>query len=155
MSLEPVLRRATAQDSDLLFSWVNSPDSLSAKALKKEPIARADHEAWLARRLCDVGTTLHMIELEGISIGQVRLQQDETGAYTVDIFVDFNHRGQGLALWAVKEAVKQLGRAQPEALVVALVRVENQPSASLFSRAGFSEVRRSDTFLTFERTAPS
>lgn len=152
---QPALRFVSTVDSDQLFRWVNSPDSLSAKALTKGPILRVDHEAWLAQRLADAGTIMQMIEIDGIAVGQVRLQQDVSGAYAVDIYIEPDHRGQGLAVWAVAEAVKKLGQAHPDAFVVALVRVENASSVALFQRVGFDEIDRSDEFITFERKARS
>jgi RimJ/RimL family protein N-acetyltransferase len=150
---QAVLRPASVADSRQLFVWVNSPDSLSVKALTRGPILLADHEAWLAQRLADAGTIMQIIEVNGVSVGQIRLQQGSSGTYTVDIYIEPNHRGRGLAAWAIAEMVKKLAQIHPRAVVVALVRVENVPSMALFQCAGFVEVDRSDNFVTFERKA--
>lgn len=155
MTGKPVLRRVSAADSDQLFVWVNSPDSLSVKALTKGPILREDHEAWVAQRLADTGTIMQMIEIDGTSVGQIRLQQGASGTYAVDIYIEPGHRGRGLAAWAVAEAVGKLAQVYSYVIVVALVRVENAASVALFQRAGFAEVDRSDEFITFERKAAS
>lgn len=155
MTNKPSLRRAEAKDSERLFAWVNSPDSLSVKALTKKPIAKSKHEAWYAQRLGDAGTMLYMIELSGIPVGQVRLQKNTAGAYGVDIYVERGYRGQGLAAWAIHGVIHKLSQKQPKALLVALVRLENKASAALFQHTGFTEVDRSDEFITFERKATS
>ena len=151
MKAEPVLRRATAADSDTLFKWVNQPDSLTAKALTTKPISRYDHDKWFSARLEDPETVIQIIELNGKMAGQVRLQRDCSGAYTVDIYVDFDFRGRGIAAWSVNHAVIKLSEVRPELRVIALVRIENASSATLFQRAEFAEIERSDEFITFER----
>jgi RimJ/RimL family protein N-acetyltransferase len=137
-----------------LFHWVNQADSIAAKALTQEPIPRARHEEWFAARLLDPDTFLHVIEDNGVSIGQVRLQLTSPERYAVDIYVDQPHRGQGVAAWAVQEAIRNLLLERSRAGVVALVRVENAASAALFTSIGFHETKRTDGFVEYEWSAP-
>lgn len=147
------LRPLNSMDVDLLFEWVNRPDSLVAKALTKGPIDRATHDSWFARRLADAETRIRVIEVDGNPIGQVRLQRDPDGIFAIDVYLDAAHRGSGFAAWAIEQAIRELAQDAPGTWIRALVRVENQSSARLFQRTGFIETGRNETFITFERKA--
>ncbi len=153
MNCQPVLRSATEVDSDQLFEWVNRPDSLSGKAVTSEPILRVTHDNWFAGRLADPGTMIHLIEVDGNPVGQIRLQQDSSGAFAVDIYIEPSHRGQGIAAWSIYQAVSQLRENHDNARLVALVRRENEASQALFQHAGFNEVDSSDILITVEKRA--
>jgi RimJ/RimL family protein N-acetyltransferase len=131
-----VLRRAEASDAALLLSWANSPDSLRWKRVTRRPIARVEHEGWLALRLSDPHTRLWIVERDGKAAGQVRLQGDATTC-TVDIYIDNPHRRGRLASEAVIAAVNEFRASRPHLVVVAEVHADNAPSRRLFERLGF------------------
>lgn len=150
-----VLRPATLADSNLLFAWVNRPDSLAAKALTKAPISRDEHEAWFATRLGDPNTAINMIEFEGRAVGQVRMQKGDDAAYAVDIYVEPECRGRGLAAWAIKQAMAALPEQGDDVRIKAQVKDGNAPSVALFKSIGFSETGRENGLITFmKRGAP-
>ncbi len=153
MNCQPILRSVTEADSDQLFEWVNRPDSLSGKAVTSEPISRVTHDNWFAGRLTDPGTMIYLIEVDGNPVGQIRLQQGNSGAFAVDIYIEPGHRGQGIAAWSICQAVSQLRKNYDNARLVALVHRENEASQALFQHAGFDEVDRSDKLITFEKRA--
>lgn len=134
------LRPAVAADVDLLFQWVNRPDCLAGKWRTTGPVPRAGHEAWFAARLADAGTRIAIIEVDGQPAGQARLQAGDDGAYAVDIYVLPEYRRGGVARTALRQAILNLRRERPQAMVAAEVRAENQPSHRLFRALGFRPV---------------
>lgn len=128
---------AGPQHSDLLLSWVNDPSSLQAKLVTDRAVTAEEHQAWLSTRLSDPETHLWIVQIEGRSIGQVRLQR-RAAAFEVDIFIVPDHRRSGLAAAAVTQAVSALRSERGgEAPVEAVVRRENAGSRRLFASLGF------------------
>ena len=130
------LRPATMADADLLLSWVNMPESLAASLKSNQPIARADHLAWLESVLADDGALIRIAEIENNPVGQVRLQQGEDG-FEISIFVLNEARKKGVALDMVGYAIRELRNSCPGCRIIARVRHSNAPSRRLFECAGF------------------
>ncbi len=131
------LRPVRIEDARMMLDWVNSADSLAGKALTTAPIAWVDHCVWLERRLADADSQMRIVEWDGEPVGQVRLQYDPALGHVVDIYVIPTRRGRGVALEALREAVAELRRSRPDAVVVAVVKLDNAASARLFQAADF------------------
>ncbi len=146
------IRRATREDSDLLFHWVNELDSLATKLLTKGPIARSAHAAWFSERLADPETFIWIIQVDGKSVGQVRFTARE-GAYDVDVYVAARFRGKGVARIALELAIKEWDSAgvRPQTLR-ARVKNQNVASQKLFERTGFALAERRAHHLVYLRS---
>ena len=148
-----VLRRAGAADSELLFDWVNRPESLAAKLETREPITRETHERWFAARLDSPVTRIWIAERAGAPVGQVRAERDREGRVHVDVFVVPEARGAGLAFAMVDELVREVAATWPGATLVARVRVDNAASRRLFAKAGFEVTETHADHVVLERAA--
>ncbi|GGE35096.1 hypothetical protein GCM10007276_10740 [Agaricicola taiwanensis] len=146
------LRPVTMADADLLLGWVNAPETLAQKRLTSAPIDRQSHVDWLARRLADPATAMHIIVDGGRPLGQVRLQTED-GVALVDIYVAPEARRDGVAATAISQLLTDLppGFARTAR---AEVRADNLASRRLFARLGFTEVDCSDSFVTYEHRLP-
>lgn len=139
-ALAPVtLRPAAAADCDLLFGWVNRPDSLAASLKTSAPVPRATHEAWLAARLADRETGLWIAERAGAPVGQVRLQK-KGHALEVSIFVEPGARGAGTATRMLDLARAEAAMRWPGLGLVARIKPDNAASRRLFVRAGYGRM---------------
>jgi L-amino acid N-acyltransferase YncA len=148
------LRPATAADVDLLFDWVNRPDSLAAKLQTDAPVARDTHDDWFARRLADTDTAIWIAEQEGRPVGQVRLQL-RTNALEVDIYVIPAARRAGTARKMLCAAAKASRQRWPDIPLRALVRHENAASLRLFQSAGFRKSGAVADFVALELPLPA
>ncbi len=131
------LREAGAADGALLFEWVNSPDSLANKERTEAPVPRAEHECWFATRLTDPATTIWIVEADNQPVGQVRLQCN-AGVAEVDIYIAAGRRGEGHARAALRDAIRDFRRSEPDTPVVARVLADNAASRALFESLGFA-----------------
>lgn len=131
------LRAAGPEDSDLLFEWVNLPDSLEGKLKTTAPIQRSDHDAWFADRLARGRTAIWIAEVEGEPAGQVRLDLRD-GALEVDIYVIASRRRQGLGMVMLEQARTEAVKRWPGMPLKALVKPDNQGSQRLFANAGYT-----------------
>ncbi len=139
------LRDATRADAQLLFDWVNSPDSLRTKGATHAHIPWRTHTIWLAARLDDPDCTLKIIERDGAPAGQLRLQPGGD-AFEVDIYVMPADRGRGVAATALRLAFAQM----PEQRFCARVGHGNPASQALFRGLGFSATSPTHRLILIE-----
>lgn len=144
------LRPARPDDCGLLLEWVNQPESLANKLQTAGPIARADHEAWFAKRLTSADASIWIAERDATPVGQIRLEQ-RGDALEVDIYVVPEARRRRTALAMLEFALRQANRRWPGLELRAKVKPNNQPSRRLFARAGFAEVGMGADHLEFRR----
>lgn len=130
------LRPAAIADRDLLYDWVNRPDSLNSKLRTSGPIDRATHGAWLHARLSDPDTRISIVMETNEPIGQVRLQRGDCG-YEVDIYIAACARGRGVGRRALQAHVEATAAWRSDAPLIARVRSDNLASRRLFSAMGF------------------
>lgn len=131
------LRPAEHRDAELLFDWVNRPDSLAGKLKTSGPITRETHEAWFARSLSDAAAAIWIIEVDGQPAGQVRVFLNDDWN-DVDIYLAAPHRRRGLAQAALAAVVEGLRRRKQALRLRARVKTGNAASQKLFERAGFA-----------------
>lgn len=142
------LRPATEADCDRLFAWINDRDARAAAIKGPAPIPYETHVAWLAARLADPDCRLWIIECDGLAVGQVRLQGDESGR-EVSIFVDRAARRRGIAGEAIEQALAAFGGR----LAHARVRTTNTASRRLFESLGFRLAAEQPEFIVYVRAA--
>ena len=92
-------------DAADFFYWRNEAHS-RAMSFTSEPVAWSEHVRWFRRKLDDASTELHVVELDGLPVGQVRI--DHLAAEAVLSFaIDPLVRGRGLGERAVAVAVER------------------------------------------------
>ena len=143
------LRESSFQDAEIIFHWVNTPDSLSQKLKTVEPISLADHQKWMKRRLADPDTGLWIAELDEKPIGQVRIQLGHQG-YEVDIYVSPEFRGQGLAGQMLYLSKTLACGKWPGMNMVAVIKNSNTASQGLFIKAGYRMVFQEQDYAVFQ-----
>lgn len=144
---------ATAADAARLLAWRNDP-VVRAASFDDRPIERADHVAWLERRLADPTVRLLIIEAEGAPVGQVRLDADAAGRTAeVSIGLAAEARGRGLAVPVLQDACAIAASELGADLVIARVKPGNAASLRAFAQAGFVETGRDTDQVVMERPA--
>jgi UDP-2,4-diacetamido-2,4,6-trideoxy-beta-L-altropyranose hydrolase len=130
------LREAQEADARMLWEWANDPQ-VRAAAYHEDPISWEQHTEWLKAKLEDVQCTIYIADAEG-PIGQVRFDRCD-GQAEIDIHLAPSMRGQGLGYKVLSAAVDAYLTATDIPKIVSEVKADNQPSLSLFRRAGFKE----------------
>lgn len=131
------LRAATADDSHLLWQWVNDP-AVRQSAFQTAPVPWEGHQVWFARRLADSDCQILIgMDPQGTPIGQVRFEREEQGSATVDISLAPDQRGKGYAPKLLRLAVQHLFEDPRWKSVEAWIKPENTASQQTFTRAGF------------------
>lgn len=145
-----VLRPVRAEDSGLLFAWVNSPASLAASLDTNASITRDAHEGWFAARLADPHTRIWIVERDGAPVGSVRFQDKGDGP-EVAIYIDASARDVGVAGSALGLALDEARAVWPGRDAIARVRPDNAASQRVFGRAGFAVQKQAHDHLIYTR----
>jgi UDP-2,4-diacetamido-2,4,6-trideoxy-beta-L-altropyranose hydrolase len=135
------LRRATAQDAQLYFSWANDP-GVRQNAVHPEPIAWEAHIAWFTKRLQDPESYLYLLQSPaGDLIGQVRIEFDGPGLPgIIDYSLAPAYRGMGLGQLLLRRALQRLRHDRPAmagGAVQGQVKTSNRASARVFEQLRF------------------
>ncbi len=145
----PVLRAATAADSQSLFDWRNDAQTRAVSVSQGE-IDRDAHEAWFLASLASDSRTIYLADVEGTPAGMVRFDlEGETAEVSINLNPLF--RGQGLAGPILSGALARYrdGARMPVRLV-AHIRQGNGASIRLFGAAGFVRVSTDGELDRFE-----
>ena len=131
------LRKATQADSANLLTWANEKDSLRWKKKTEKRIEEQTHTRWLSSRISDPSCELWIITIDPQKdIGQIRIDKNGKQVF-IDIYLDQNHRGNGIAGWSLNKAIDLYRAAHNCRSFHALVHRENCASLKLFMRNGF------------------
>ena len=131
-----MIRPAVIADAALLLSWVNSADSLRWKQHTAGPVSPMDHDNWLRSRLADPATKIWIIVINGVDIGQVRLEKKADFVYA-DIYLSPAARGNNNASVGLNNALKEYSVIEGDQEFCALVHIDNESSQNLFLKTGF------------------
>lgn len=130
-ALTLTLRKATADDCELLFNWVND-QSVRANAINKESILWEKHKLWYASKIKSADTYLLILQLSGKPVGQVRYER-EGDCLIVDYSIDKEYRNQGLGKIILEKSLEYLSGKSIKAYVLP----GNLASAKIFESLEF------------------
>ena len=141
------LREAMVNDAELLFKWVNDPDTRS-NSFDSHTVSRKEHEDWFARVMADTNQILYIMMREETPIGHVRYELSNNTA-EISYSISPQERGKGYGKLIIHLAVMKIKSDYPEITKIrALVKPRNEASILCFERNGFSEKYREYEFDT-------
>lgn len=145
-----VLRSATLDDEDLLLKWRNDPATRHA-SFSSDEISSGDHHRWFVEKLEDPDCAILVVEVDGLPVGQIRLDRLAEGVAEISIGLAAEVRGRGLGRKALLRAVPEADRLLGADSIRALVKRGNAASLAAFASAGFRVVREKDDVVELER----
>jgi UDP-2,4-diacetamido-2,4,6-trideoxy-beta-L-altropyranose hydrolase len=131
------LREVADDDRGLLWMWANDR-TVRAQSLHREAISWASHVTWFQHVQDDPNIRLLILEAAGLAVGQLRFELDGSRA-TVNYSLDACVRGRGWGRQIMELGLDWLrcNVATRPLDLVAVVRVDNLPSAKVFERLRF------------------
>mgnify|MGYP002637924289 CR=1 FL=1 len=145
------LRAANTDDCDLLFNWVNQPDSLRNKSRTTGPIPYNAHTEWYSQALHNSQYYLWIIEENREAAGQMRFSPQPEG-FEVDIYIAGAFRKRNLAVTALSMGVREVCGAHAGKTLIAYIKEDNLASRKLFERAGFSLLQDANPLKVYRLT---
>lgn len=143
------LRAATYADADALLRWRNDPESRAASFQQRE-VSRAEHGAWLERKLADPDTQLLVGTACGSPLGAVRLERAGDDVLEAHIVLAPEARGRGFAPALLSMAARECGARNGPARIRARVKSANVRSRRAFERAGFRKGSEREGVVLYE-----
>lgn len=89
-----ILRRFTVEEIDLLYEWVNDPDSRK-NSFQTEPVSYEEHVKWCYDKLKSDNIELYIAYMKNVPIGQLRLVHEKS-KLLISYSIDKKFRGLGL-----------------------------------------------------------
>lgn len=144
------VRPAAPDDAYALWVWAND-DGTRAASFGREPIAWADHVAWLGRALGDPSHGVLVARAgDGRPVGSVRFDTpDGWRTARLSYVVAPEARGAGLSAPMVIAGVEWVLREHPGVAVCARVMEFNERSLRVFRRLGWREESAGDGVRQF------
>jgi UDP-2,4-diacetamido-2,4,6-trideoxy-beta-L-altropyranose hydrolase len=127
------LRPVSAGDADLILTWQEDPKT---RRFARNPAVptRPEHDLWLAQKLMDSNSVMHIVMCADKPAGLLRLDHSEASAkYEVSIVIAPDQHGRGIGIAALRLA----RRLMPMQDFSAYVLPGNEASRRLFDRAGY------------------
>lgn len=134
------VRPARQGDEDLYHDWFMDA-ATRRSAGDPSPVSIEAHRRWFRERLASSGSMLQVASVEGLPIGQVRLDRSEVG-WRLDYSLDHAVRGWRLAAPMLDHALAEV--LQSGETVRAEARAENAASRRTLERVGFRPARPTD-----------
>jgi UDP-2,4-diacetamido-2,4,6-trideoxy-beta-L-altropyranose hydrolase len=135
-------KKADNEDAELIYNWANDPE-VRSNAVNKEPIIYKNHLIWFNKKLKSDETIIFIAYLEGIPIGQVRFDKNQTD-WQIDYLIDLKYRGKGLGKEIVLEGMKLMKELFNTNLkFTAFVKATNIASIKVFKKLDYVQLSNS------------
>ena len=133
------LRRATLEDSKIVFLWRNDIEARTVSRSTLE-VGWEEHSSWFTERLAsDHSESIWIIQQDTTPVGSARInkyEDDDRAEISIVLAQDQRNRGIGqTAIKQLADTVRSMGRVP-----VAFVRPENGRSMNAFRKSGFNFV---------------
>lgn len=133
------LRPAKKADSKLLFNWVNDKE-VRDNSLNIEPIKWESHLDWLYKKLESNQCKIFILEKNAIPLGQIRIEEEETGYWLIDYSIERSYRGKGYGSLIVEELINKIHNIQ----LKGVVKKNNTASQRVFEKLSFKAKKRKE-----------
>lgn len=133
--MEIKLRYVNEQDKWIIYNWSNDVTTRKMSFNSKE-ISKEQHDLWFESLLASSRCWIAELAEGSLPVGMFRVN----GEGIVGISVSGDYRGKGIGTSILEEAIKLLEREKETYHIsdlVAFIKIVNEPSISLFKKAGF------------------
>lgn len=134
------LRRATAADVDLFFSWTNEV-STRANSYNNMPVPYDNHVQWFLQKITNPNTYMYVLcDDMGVAVGQIRFDVDSTlNEAIISYAIGEQHRGKKYGSIILEQGISTFLHDYGQKItIVGFVKEENLASKYLFSKLGFT-----------------
>lgn len=139
------LRPATFADESLLLEWRNDPQARANSSYTGE-VTPEGHHAWLQRIMLDNEIHLYIAEIEGIPVGQGRIERawkaysKKMDSAAIGYSIDVNERGKGHGKQLVEKLVNLARNTHGFGLVMCRIKRGNLCSVKVAIQAGVNTI---------------
>ncbi len=133
-------RPVAAKDRDLVLRWANDPDTRRA-SLSTRLILEQEHDGWFAKRIANSDDCVFVMvtSADGQPMGNVRLERNTTGQWSLSFVLAPEWRGLGLGKPIVAAGLAYFAKSIGRSRVGAVARQENLASQRILESLGFRQ----------------
>lgn len=139
------LRKAEAEDCDLVFGWANDPN-VRKQSFSVDEISYIDHVEWFANQLKNQESYFFIAEVNGNPVGQIRLKH-ENDYFEISYMIDQVERGKGYGRQILEAVEKQLLEVDQSVTLIGKVKVDNISSIKAFEANHYLAVRSDEGYV--------
>ncbi|MCC5929690.1 MAG: GNAT family N-acetyltransferase [Cyclobacteriaceae bacterium] len=137
----PVLRKATAEDEAITYSWASDP-GIRQHSFQQKPIKPDEHSRWFREKIIDQQSLYYLMERGIEIIGSVRFDISKDGEAILSYLIDPAHQGKGEGRRILKLGRECLKMERPGVhRICAHVMNVNKASVRIFENEGYSKVK--------------
>lgn len=130
-------RRATIDDVELLFNWVNDP-LVRNNSYQKEMIIYENHVKWFSTQINNDTNYLYVFLNESnLPVGQVRINKNGKDNAIIGLMIDSKFRGNGFAKEMITKASDDFLCLNSSFTILAYIFKSNTSSLKSFLNAGY------------------
>ena len=131
-------------DAELLFQWKNDKATIE-NSITKRGVTMEEHLNWLQNVIDNPQRQLFILDVDGISVGQLRLDlEGVTAEISYGLGAEFRGKGLGKVLL---EQAETLAETFAISELTAEVLPHNIASQKLFKNLGFEEEKKEDIYV--------
>lgn len=140
-----ILRPVAKTDRDLIFKWVNDPDT-RRWSYNKAMITPEEHEKWFADRLADEQSQYYIAE-DGLGnpMGQIRFHKNGR-TYEAHVLVAKEFRSKGIGSQLIQKGSLKVLEEKKPIRIIAKAKADNDASIKAFEKAGYQVVNHNKIF---------
>lgn len=135
-------------DAELLFQWKNDKTTIE-NSISRRGVTMEEHIKWLENVIDNPMRQLFILEVDGVSVGQLRLDFDGCNA-EISYGLGVEHRGRGLGRVLLENA-ELLAEVFGVSVLTAEVLPHNIASQKLFRQMDFEEEKKDDLYVYKKR----
>jgi RimJ/RimL family protein N-acetyltransferase len=141
------LRNVIERDSENLLRWRNDPETRRNSTNTAE-VSLQEHARWFATMLANYPQQVLIADLDGVSVGVVRLDwSEDRESCDLSFTVAPEHRGKGCGFAIVEHAIRDIKNAR----VCAEVKVSDVASRRIFEKLEFHVIDSQGELLMFAK----
>ena len=130
-------RKAKIDDIKLYHHWANEIN-VREQSFNSNLIDFDEHKTWFESKLKDENCTMLVFSnLEGIEIGQVRIQKENNTDALIGISIAVDQRGKGFSKLMLEMSSDYFLKSNPFFKINAFIKHTNLTSKFAFEKAGF------------------
>ena len=145
------IRKATIDDLNILFDWVNEKTT-RLYSLQSKDILFSEHKEWFTNALTDYNCFIYIFCHGTLNIGQVRFNLQDSN-YMIDYSLDKKFRGKGYGKTMLSMAMQEIKKMNIANIVSfkAIVKTDNEPSLKIFTQLGFIVTEETNDCKSFNK----
>lgn len=147
--MDITLKRASKEDCNLLFNWINDED-VRKNSFSSDKILYEDHIKWFNNKINSDKCIIFILKFKDTPVGQVRIDIESEIA-VISYSLDKNYRGKGVSVVMLSLLEEEIINNNIDInKLIGFVKFENIASQKVFEKLKYNKITHRE-FLEYEK----